>query len=220
MPRPEHRYRPSMTRRAPSGIVVGFDLDMTLVDSRPGIHATLEALAEEYETFIDADVVVERLGPKLEDELARWLPADRVDAAADRYRELYAHLGVPGTALLPGAAAAVAAVTGSVGESIVITAKFAPNAVACLEHVGLAVDRIHGWRHGPEKAVTLLEESAVIYVGDTPADIVAARAADALAVGVTTGPHPADELLGAGADAVLASLEEFPALLRSWAASR
>ena len=203
-----------------SALVVGFDLDMTLIDSRPGIHATLVALAQERETFIDADLVVTRLGPKLEDELANWLPPDAVDVAADRYRALYAEIGVDGTSLLPGAADALDAVARAGGRTIVVTAKFEPNAVACLVHVGVTVDRVYGWRHGPEKGVTLTEEAASIYVGDTTSDVAGARAAGALAVGVATGPHGPDELRAAGADVVLASLQEFPDLLRSWGASR
>ncbi len=50
-------------------LVVGFDLDMTLVDSRPGIAATLRALSAETGVFIDAELVVSRLGPTLE---PRW----------------------------------------------------------------------------------------------------------------------------------------------------
>lgn len=186
---------------------------MTLVDSRPGIRATLEALAAEYGTFIDADLVVSRLGPKLEDELAHWLPGDAIDGAADRFRELYGELGVPGTSLLPGAAASVAAVTRLGGRSIVVTAKFEHNAVRCLEHVGLTVDRVYGWRHGPDKGVTLRAEAASVYVGDTPSDVAGAIAAGATAVGVATGPHTPDELRAAGADEVLMALTEFPALL-------
>lgn len=68
--------------------------------------------------------------------------------------------------------------------------------------------------------MTLTEESASIYVGDTPSDVIGARVADALAVGVATGPHGPDELRDAGADVVLASLREFPALLRARGGSR
>ncbi|HEU5302887.1 MAG TPA: HAD hydrolase-like protein [Acidimicrobiia bacterium] len=202
-----------------TSLTVGFDLDMTLVDSRPGIHASLCALADEYRTFIDADLVVERLGPKLEDELANWFPREAVAGAADRYRELYGEIGVVGCSLLPGAAAAVDAVARAGGRTIVVTAKFEPNAVACLAHVGVVVDRVYGWRHGPGKGTTLAEESAAIYVGDTPSDIAGARTAAAFAVGVTTGPHGHEELHAAGADVVLASLLEFPEVLRSTAAS-
>jgi phosphoglycolate phosphatase len=58
--------------------VVGFDLDMTLVDSRPGIRASFEALSAETGVDIDVDMILSRLGPKLESELARWFPPDLV----------------------------------------------------------------------------------------------------------------------------------------------
>ena len=201
-----------------SPLVVGFDLDMTLVDSRPGIATTLAALAAETGTPIDADVVVGRLGPPLEDEMAHWFPTDEVPTVSDRFRELYADLGVPGTVLLDGAAESVAAVRSVGGGVVVVTAKFEPNAVACLDHVGLAVDAVCGWRHGPDKGVALAEHGAAVYVGDTPTDVEGARGVGIVAVGVATGPHPAGQLHAAGADMVLGSLTEFPAWLRAWVA--
>ena len=43
-----------MTSTPPGTLTVGFDLDMTLIDSRPGIHACYVALAERTGTSIDA----------------------------------------------------------------------------------------------------------------------------------------------------------------------
>lgn len=190
-------------------LLVGFDLDMTLVDSRPGIHATIRALVAETGAAIDPDVVVSRLGPPLEHELANWVPAEQVDPLADRFRELYAEHGIPGTFPLPGAADALAAVRARGGRTLVVTAKFAPNAWLCLGHAELDVDAVVGWRHGPQKAETLGEHGAAVYVGDTPPDMSAARLAGAVAVAVPSGPFTADELHGAGADVVLHSLVEF-----------
>jgi phosphoglycolate phosphatase len=198
------------------GVVVGFDLDMTLIDSRPGIAETLRAISEETGVAIDADLVVSRLGPMLEDEMAEWFPADEVLAVSDRYRELYADLGIPGTFLLPGALDAVAAVRRVGGRSVIVTAKYEPNAHLCLAHVGLEVDAVVGWRHGPGKAEALTEHGAAIYVGDTPPDVHGARAAGAVAVGVTTGPHDRSALLDAGADVVFESLTQFPQWFRQW----
>jgi phosphoglycolate phosphatase len=200
----------------PAALVIGFDLDMTLVDSRPGIAATITALAEETGTPIDADLAVSRLGPPLEDEMAHWFPAHEVPAVSDRFRALYADLGVPGTVLLDGAAESVAAVRAAGGGVVVVTAKFEPNAVACLDYVGLAVDTVCGWRHGPDKGVALAEHGASVYVGDTPTDVVGARGVGIVAVGVATGPHAPGELHAAGADMVLGSLTEFPAWLGAW----
>jgi phosphoglycolate phosphatase-like HAD superfamily hydrolase len=48
--------------------------------------------------------------------------------------------------------------------------------------------------------------TSAVVVGDTPHDVRAALAHGARAVGVATGSHPADELLAAGAHAVLPDL--------------
>ncbi len=214
VPRRERRVR--HTERVGVATVVGFDLDMTLVDSRPGIAATLRALAAETGTSIDVELVIGRLGPVLEEELSHWFPPADVGAACDRFRALYVTLGVPGTFLLPGAREAVAAVRTVGGRVVVVTAKYEPNARRCLEHVSLAVDAVDGWRFGPGKGAALLEHGATCYVGDTPADVAGARAVGAVAIGVVTGAHPRAELLDAGADAVLGSLTEFPAWFSSW----
>jgi phosphoglycolate phosphatase len=58
-----------------------------------------------------------------------------------------------------------------------------------------------------------LTAGQVFVVGDTPRDIEAAQAAGAVSVGVATGHYSTTELQAAGADHVLASLEEtFPGL--------
>src|SRR3954467_10069463 len=190
-------------------LVVGFDLDMTLIDSRVGVHAAMRALIDETGAPIDADVVVARLGPPLEQELAEWVPADQIDPLADRYRELYAELGLVGLIALPGAHAALDAVHAASGQTLVVTAKFEPNAWLCLEQVELKTDHMGGRRHGPQKGETLLERGASVYVGDTPPDMVAARLAGAIRVAVPTRPFTATELAAAGADVVLGSLDEF-----------
>jgi phosphoglycolate phosphatase len=197
-------------------LVIGFDLDMTLVDPRPGVHASMVALVEESGHFIDPDVVVSRLGPPLEQELAHWVPADQIDPLADRYREIYGEHGIAGTAALPGAAEAIDAVRVAGGQVLVVTAKYEPNAWLCLAETGLFADVVVGWRHGPAKGETLAEHGAAAYVGDTPPDIVAAHLAGAVALAVPSGPFSSAELVAAGADVVLPTLLEFPAWLSSF----
>ena len=192
---------------------MGFDLDMTLIDSRPGVAATFAELNRVLGTSIPGDELAERLGPTLETEMAAFFPPEEIPAICDRYREIYATIGVAGCSRLPGADAALAAVTALGGRTLVVTAKFEPNAHRCLRAVDLEVDHVVGWRHGPQKGETLLEHGALAYVGDTPPDIEAARVADAIAVAVPTGPWTGEQLLGHGADVVLGSLLEFPAWL-------
>jgi uncharacterized protein len=192
------------------GLVVGFDLDMTLLDTRPGIAAAFRALSAETGVAIDTDAVTSRLGPPLEQELALWYPADQVTAMVARYRELYPDHAIVPSGLLPGAAEAVAAVRAQHGRVVVITAKHPRLARLHLDQVGLAVDEVVGlaWRDG--KAAALRERGAAVYVGDHEADVRAGRSAGAAAVAVATGYITAGELAAAGADVVLPDLTGFP----------
>jgi uncharacterized protein len=201
---PEHRF------------VVGFDLDMTLADPRPGVVATFHAVTAETGIAIDADLAASRLGPPLEVELAHWVPADRIDELAAVYRRHFADLGVAGTSLLPGAIEALAAVRREGGRSIVVTAKAEQSARATLRRLGLAVDDVVGWRWGPGKGEALLERGASVYVGDHTADMLAGATAHATSVAVTTGADSEAALRDAGADVVLPELSEFPGWLSAY----
>jgi uncharacterized protein len=194
-------------------LVVGFDLDMTLIDSRPGIKAVWDLLVTESGVEIDTELVVSRLGPPLAWELANWFAPDQVDAMLARYRELYPVHAVTGTLPLPGVADALAAVRRQRGRSLVVSAKYEPSVALHIEHLGFDVDEVVGDLHGSEKATALREHGGTIYVGDHTADIDGARAAGAVAVGVATGPFSAAELRAYGADVVLNDLTEFPAWL-------
>ncbi|MFJ9692726.1 HAD family hydrolase [Kitasatospora sp. NPDC101183] len=202
-----------MPQTSPAPFTVGFDLDMTLLDTRPGIRATYLALSAETGTPIDADLVVTRLGPPLLDEIRNWFPADEAGRAVDRYRELYRDHAFAPTVPLPGALAAVEAVREHGGRVAVVTGKYEPNARLHLEHAGIVADAVAGDLWAETKGVALREHGASVYVGDHLGDIVGARHADALAVAVATGPYGADELREAGADVVLKDLTEFPAWL-------
>lgn len=197
-------------------LTVGFDLDMTLIDSRPGIKAAYQALSAETGTFIDADAAVTRLGPPLDVELANWFPEAEIPAMADRYREIYPTYAIEPTPAMPGAREAIEAVRALGGRAIVVTAKHEPNAKLHLEHLGIEPDAVIGWLWAEAKAGALREHGAQIYVGDHVGDVRGARAAGALAVTVPTGPCAEPELREAGADVVLADLTELPAWLEQY----
>jgi phosphoglycolate phosphatase len=196
-------------------LVVGFDLDMTLIDPRPGIRASFEALMAETGVAIDAEIAIGRLGPPLEVELADWVDASRVPDLAAQYRAHYRVVGVPGTTLLPGARDAIAAVRAHRGRTLVVTAKEERLARACLAHVDLPVDVVVGLRYGDGKVAALREHAATVYVGDTVTDVASGLAAHTTSVAVATGPDSAAALAAAGAETVLHSLAEFPAWLQA-----
>jgi phosphoglycolate phosphatase-like HAD superfamily hydrolase len=193
---------------------VGFDLDMTLIDSRRAILAAFAGVAADTGVEIDPVGVTSRLGIKLEAELAYWFPPGEIDEAVRVYRTHYLRLAGPLTSRLPGAAEALAAVRTAGARTVVITAKYELTARLSLEGVGLSVDELFADAHGPEKGQVLTAIGAAVYVGDTPADMAAAATAGAHAVGVTTGSFTAADLRAAGAADVLATLADFPPLYR------
>ncbi|MEU5440259.1 HAD family hydrolase [Streptomyces griseofuscus] len=199
-----------------ASLTVGFDLDMTLIDSRPGIRACYVALAERTGTYIDADLAITRLGPPLADELVNWFPAERVPAIADLYREMYPSIAIAATPAMKGAREAMAAVRAAGGRTMVVTAKYEPNAKLHLSHLGIEPDVVVGDLWAEQKAQALREYGAGVYVGDHTGDVRGARTAGALSVAVATGPCPADELRAAGADVVLNDLAAFPAWLADY----
>lgn len=198
-----------------SDLVVGFDLDMTLVDSRPGIAAILHQLNDESAYGIEVDRHVSMLGPPLEHMLAPYMPAEQVERAVDRFRELYPSVAIEPTVLLPGAREAMQAVRELGGRIVVLTGKYEPNALLHLQHLDLPYDRLAGTRWGPGKTEVLREEGADAYVGDHEGDMRSAKAAGATAVGVPTGGISAEQLQDAGADVLLGSLHELPGWLQA-----
>lgn len=199
-----------------ASLTVGFDLDMTLIDSRPGIRACYLALAERTGTYIDADLAITRLGPPLAEELVNWFPAERVAAVADLYREMYPSIAIAATPAMEGAREAMAAVRAAGGRTMVVTAKYEPNAKLHLAHLGIEPDVVVGDLWAEQKAQALREYGAGVYVGDHTGDVRGARTAGALSVAVATGPCPADELRAAGADVVLDDLSAFPSWLADY----
>lgn len=195
---------------------VGFDLDMTLADTRAGIAATYDELAVRLGVPFDSAAIVERLGPPLETELANWLPAEDVAAVADLYREIYPEMGVPVHTAMAGAHESIAAVRRAGGRVIVVTGKNVRDAIGTVKVLGLDVDEVVGSVFGAAKGSALARFGAAAYVGDHVADIEAARAGGAVSVTVATGPYTVGELRDHGADVALGDLTEFTAWFAGW----
>ncbi|PXY30974.1 HAD family hydrolase [Prauserella muralis] len=199
------------------GICIGFDLDMTLIDPRPGMIAAMEQLAEESGFALDGEYFAAHLGPPLDHVLRGFeTPEERIPGLVARFREIYPDIVVPRTTALPGAAAALDAVRDEGGTILVVTGKYEPNAALHVKSLDFAVDTLVGDLWATGKAAALKEHGAVVYVGDYTGDMEGARAADAHAVGVVTGPCTREQLVEAGAHVVLDSLAEFPAWLAAF----
>jgi uncharacterized protein len=193
--------------------VVGFDLDMTLIDTRPGMSATLRALGLETGVELDVDALCERLGPPLDHMLAPYYEPELLPGLVDRFRVLYPDHAVAPTPALDGAHDALAAVRGHGGRTVVVTGKFTPNAALHVEALRFEIDHLTGEVWGVGKATALREQGVSVYVGDHVHDVEGALAAGALSVSVLTGGCSEEELRAAGTHVVLPHLGVFPAWL-------
>jgi phosphoglycolate phosphatase len=205
------------------GRLVLFDLDGTLVDSSPGIYASVRAAAAAVGLpDPSADQLRAMIGPPLQDGFALVLgvPLPDVDRAVAAYRAHYAagpvldvtvHDGIP--EMLDALRAAGAVLT-------VATSKPAPFAVRVLEHTGLlpAFADVHGAtfdgavRHKDQVVAAALAAHPggrrPVLVGDRSHDVLGAAAHGVPCIGAGWGPAEEGEL--ADAAVVVATPAEVP----------
>jgi uncharacterized protein len=150
---------------------------------------------------LDIEILMSQYGLPL----AQWLPGG-TDRALFRSLQLQ---DLSSTELMPGAVAAVESVRRSGGRVVVVTAAPAVIAGAMLSAVGLRVDALHAdvWATG--KVQPLREARCWAFVGDHTDDMLAARDAGSIAIGVATGTSSPT-----GADVELKDLTAFPTWLR------
>lgn len=191
-------------------LVVGFDLDMTLIDTVPGFRDVLVALGDELGVEFPVEEMTSKLGPPLDILLAPYLPADRIAEAGDRFRALYPDHAIENVRAFAGAHDALAAVRRHGGRVVVVTGKYAANARLHVDHVGFEIDHLEGWVWGVGKADVLRREGASVYVGDHVHDVEGALAAGVTSVSVLTGGCTREELEAAGTHVVLDDLSQFP----------
>jgi phosphoglycolate phosphatase len=189
---------------------IGFDLDMTLVDSADGIVASVQHVVAQYGVQADGSEIRSTIGLPLDHVFPRWLPDEPYDVLLAAYRAHYREHGIPLTRPMPGAAEAIAMVRSRGEQVLVVTAKYGAVAGLALEAAGLDADVIVGDLFAEGKATALREHAAWAYVGDHPGDIRAARSAGVHSIAVATGPTSVEELHAVEPDVVLPDLTHLP----------
>ncbi len=200
--------------------MVGFDLDMTLIDTVVGFAATLDALGAELGVEFPTADMTSKLGPPLDLILQPHLDPDQIEPATDRFREIYPEFAIAPTPVFPGVEDALGAVRRHGGRIVLVTGKHTPNAQLHVDHLGLDVDVVEGRVWGAGKGEVLRRHQADVYVGDHVHDVEGARSAGIVSVSVLTGGCTREELEEAGTDVVLADLSLFPAWLDTFVLER
>jgi len=191
-------------------MTVGFDLDLTLIDTRAATRAALRTADLDPAAAIDVDACLVS-GAALRAEFGRRLPPEQVAPALRRFAAAFREDGLPLVRPLPGAAALLDRVRRAGRRSVVVTARRAESAASCLRAAGMAVDAIAGGLAGPDKSSAIRAHGVTVYLGDHPLDMAAAVAAGVPGIGVLTGIGTAGDLRLAGARLVLGTLAEMPA---------
>jgi phosphoglycolate phosphatase len=189
--------------------VLGFDLDMTLLDLRKATACALGAVNDRLGEHVNVDAVVADLGPPFRAQLGQWIPDERrLRAALSVFRRVFMDQGLALVTPLPGARQAVSALVRLGGYAVVITGRRADTASACMSRCGIAVAALVGGVTGLEKVAAMRKHRIDAYIGDHPLDMQAACGATVPGIGVTTGAHSGKALLDAGAVAVISTLED------------
>lgn len=208
---------------------VCFDLDGTLVDSRPGIETSLRAAVAE---VLPGRTVGEcAIGPALEAMLEEMLPDERPShaAIAAAFRRRYDSDGWRHAAPYPGIGAALDALSGAGLRLDVVTNKrsiptrmiLAEPAFAGRFSLALSPDTFDPVPRTKAEVLSALlalgglVASRVAYVGDSPEDRHAARTAGCDFVAVEWGYGRVAEVSDSGDLGVVASPSELSALLLS-----
>ena len=203
--------------------VVLFDLDGTVVDSGKIIlasfrHATRTVLGRE----LPDEILMRGVGGSSLLEQMRVLDAERAEELADVYRvrnqALHAELEP-----CPGVPEALARLKAEGRRLGIVTAKRREVAALSLSRLpanGVTFDVVVGadetalHKPHPEPILFALEAlgtapEQAAYVGDSPFDVGAAKAAGTFAVAVTWGGmHPLEATLAEGPDAVVSTAQE------------
>ncbi len=208
-----------MTSSTPgAALLVGFDLDLTLVDSRERIGTCLAAALADEGVVLGADEAASTIGLPLSDGLDVLAPGlsepARERVVAD-YRRRHDAPGAPPMRAMAHAREALTAVRAAGGRTAVISAKLEPVLRRALAETGLdpLVDVVVGGRFGAGKGEVLREIGASGYVGDHPGDVLAALSAGVEGLAVLTGGTSETELRAAGAREVVDDLGGFEAWL-------
>ena len=197
-----------------------FDLDGTVVDSKPGILASCSAALRSLGHRPDSLDVGNLIGPPLEEILAKVLGRfgdDRVAEGVLAYRDHYGSAGFLETTVYPGLEPALDQLRTLKAKLYIATSKRTIFAVQILEHLGL-IDLFAGV-HGSEPGGALdrkadliadvlrrheLSADQCLMVGDRRQDMEGARANGVATVGVLWGYGDQDELKSAGATHIAA----------------
>ncbi len=198
-----------------------FDLDGTLIDSIPLIRQTFQQVFKEMNIPWGNDDVMGWVGRPLKDTGIHFVGEEREPEFFKLYQRYYALEHDKQTKCFPGTVEMLERLSKRGFTLGVVTAKSgfvaqrSINFLGIDKYISVLIGAQDVTRHKPQPDPILAaleklnrQPRQAVYVGDTPFDIIAAKAAQTKAVGVTWGIAGRDVLENHQPDAVIDSWDE------------
>lgn len=208
--------------------VVLFDLDGTLIDSQPLVFETFRRVFAQRrpDLQLSQEELYSFFGPTLEETFARYFPAEEIEDVIELYQKINLALHDEMVKPMDGAQTLLASLK-KAGYTIGIVSNKRKKVVergARVCHLDGYVDLIYGkedlgkGKPDPEGLIRAVEalngrRDNIIYAGDNPTDMLAARNMGAWAMGYSTDPRQKKALEQCGSDFLTDRLRDLEVLL-------
>jgi len=205
---------------SPQGVL--FDLDGTLIDHFNVLYRCYEhTLGELGRPIPDFETVRRSVGGSMEVTMGHYVEEDQLQEAAGIWRRHFDKIFLDDVTVLPGARELVEELSKRGYRQAVFTNKIGDQSRRIITHLGLdsMIEFVLGANDTPHRkpqtafsrevlARFSVEDSRIVFIGDSPFDIQAAHCVSRPAYCVTTGTHTEAELREAAADGVFPGMVE------------
>jgi phosphoglycolate phosphatase len=187
---------------------IGFDLDMTLVDSSQAILLTVQRVLKAFKIEVDEMDIGRSVGLPIKESFKEWI-GDGYLEAYEMYVAYYQSSGYLESKALPGAKELLVELMRRNYKVVVITAKNQQSAEIQLRHLSIPYSEMVGNVFGNGKTEAMKKTGCSEYVGDHIEDYKAAAAAGIHFIGVATNPMQDLEKDSQGNFPLIESLDNF-----------
>ena len=191
---------------------IGFDFDMTLVDTSKSLIATLRQIFPDKNILQDNNFSSKLSGLPLDQILLHFCHNENLHRFRKEFMTAYENIGIRESRLLSGSIPALEIVRQYGFEPVIISAKSRKNLTKLIKHFDLPVKKIYADKHGIEKTKAMIVEKNILYVGDQESDVSAAHAVPIEAL-IITGNSGVTET---HAEWQIANMSLFPHWFKAW----
>lgn len=177
---------------------IGFDLDMTLVNSSKAIFESAVEALHEFDLVAPEGLIEQSIGLPLLATLKKFTENELLaEQIFERYQEIYLERGFRRAFGMPNARETVDLIRSQGHRVVIITAKNSALAHKQLTHCEIKFDELVGSAFSAGKMEAMLKTKCALYVGDHEADFQSAHAAGVEFIGILTNPYSNLENLAA-----------------------